>query len=255
MKINLKKHDRMFLFGSFTLIELLVVIAIIAILAGMLLPALNSARQRAYDSNCKSNLKQQGLGFALYAQDFEEYFPPVCIDYYTGSALAGSNDSWAWNLYTNGYCKNNKVFGCPTTYRFMPDINDIMHSPDTSANGNWHNINYAMNGFFGGCDWSIRPLYKSTKIGNPSSKYLVMDSARPESSYPQGYAGAAHFKRSTYTSDTGYWDIINTPHGKTSDYFNYKKGAANILFVDGHVNQVKDAASTTVSPANDCILP
>ena len=60
---------------SFTLIELLVVIAIIAILAAMLLPALSAARERARDSNCKSNLKQIGLKWALYWDDYKGYCP------------------------------------------------------------------------------------------------------------------------------------------------------------------------------------
>jgi prepilin-type N-terminal cleavage/methylation domain-containing protein len=63
--------------GGFTLIELLVVIAIIAILAAILFPVFAQAREKARSSSCLSNQKQTALAFSMYAQDYDETYPPL----------------------------------------------------------------------------------------------------------------------------------------------------------------------------------
>src|ERR1041385_8745635 len=108
--------------SAFTLIELLVVIAIIAILAAILFPVFAQARESARTSSCLSNIKQLGLGWTMYAQDYDETYPlsrsfgypdrggDDCAYRAPGSSAAPKIN---WHTEINPYVKNKQIHSCP----------------------------------------------------------------------------------------------------------------------------------------------
>ncbi len=101
---------------GFTLIELLVVIAIIAILASILFPVFAQARETARKTSCASNLKQMGLAWNMYVQDYDERYPAASPnDWNTCSTMKdrGSFGGWIGNMLIP-YTKNSNIFECPS---------------------------------------------------------------------------------------------------------------------------------------------
>ncbi len=119
--------------AGFTLIELLVVIAIIAILAAILFPVFARAREKARQASCQSNAKQIGLGFAMYAQDYDERMPiATWAAQGWGTGVCGATYG-SWHRVIDPYVKNSQLFFCPSSaaltgcqhYGMNPTINGV----------------------------------------------------------------------------------------------------------------------------------
>ena len=231
---------------SFTLIELLVVVAIIAILAGLLLPALNSARKKGQSISCTSNLKQVISAHLMYANDYDGLMVFRSSD-------GGSTRNWCilltgGNIPAENYTKTTAYLSyssllCPARYRGTEPYNSARNIYGMRYVGHFYAMGYAFDAVkpFGDCwiydDPKQYGFFLTHKIKNSSSLYIMADTAAATNTIttPNNLCGMWCFYPDARED---YKGRIRTLHSER----------ANVACADGHVASLM-AETMFISPS------
>ena len=210
--------------SPFTLIELLVVIAIIAILAAMLMPALQQARERGRATSCLSNCKQIGNAIMLYVDANDAMIPQHSV-----TNPANGKVSWAAILWNNKLVPDHKLFYCPTSTRknAPSEWTDYRVNKIASSNTYTEYIDFGMNRMITLAPTNKPPrVYKVTKVKSASQTMIISECNLP--GQKKGCSTVAQ-----------QWTTVSTSNTIGSVAIRHK-GTGNFIYFDGHASPMRN---------------
>lgn len=242
--------------AGFTLIELLVVIAVIAVLAAILFPVFASAREKARQASCASNVRQLGLATLMYVQDYDETYPLfeyddcrayTCYQYWFGLRTSAGWDKTKGLLYP--YMRNGAIQRCPS-WTGVTRFGD--------GNGYGYNWGYVGSDCYdtvaacydaAGNYWPHDPATLAA-LSSPASKILFSDAAFYNAPW---YGGDGTMQETPGIDPPSQWygiptmDFRHVDQSKTIDPVAQtvmERGWANAVWADGHVKPLRQTQVT-----------
>jgi prepilin-type N-terminal cleavage/methylation domain-containing protein/prepilin-type processing-associated H-X9-DG protein len=268
LQVNVNANRR-----GFTLIELLVVIAIISILAAILFPVFATAREKARQTSCLSNLEQLGKACLMYTGDNDD-FQPGCAD---GPGGVNQTGGWVYELsYDDTSSANSKFDVTQGSIWTYVKSKQVYTCPD-DTHGQNNGLSYAINScidqpqaYKTTNNVKVLPGLNAAQFDDPSDIMLLCEEAAGVGNtiggktYPNSLTGTTDdgyldFAFGYSSTTPGYPNLFSTRHGGTGTTVNNvsnggNSGGSNVVFLDGHakwqsIGQLYKTDPTTGTPS------